>query len=227
MPPRIPPSSASLPIHRVQALRINNHDVRHFSQSSALKMSEAKQRKIREAKDEFMKWITTEGKRYQRPTGSPNYLVSEKEKRSQGSQRNKKTKGGDRFGTEGDDLESGLATQTEKDDAKNFTQRPFPLNLFFKSKSVLSENFKEAIYERVVVKGDTVLAASAFFNVSVERVAAVVRMKQMERDWLKQVRFYFSLSARHMMRTPFQNSISLEDHSMVTCKHTLNSHPLS
>jgi hypothetical protein len=65
--------------------------------------------------------------------------------------------------------------------------RPFPLNKTFRSESVLSEEFREAIYIKVVEDKMTVRSVSAQLGVTMERVGAVVRMKQMERDWLRQV----------------------------------------
>lgn len=65
--------------------------------------------------------------------------------------------------------------------------RPFPLNRFFRSQSVLSEELREAIWRFVVRDGKTVPLASITFGVSNERVGAVVRLKQMEKEWIAQV----------------------------------------
>jgi len=65
--------------------------------------------------------------------------------------------------------------------------RPFPLNPNFTSERVLSEELREIIYVRVKEQERPIREVSAEFNVSMERVAAVVRMKQMERDWLAKV----------------------------------------
>jgi hypothetical protein len=66
--------------------------------------------------------------------------------------------------------------------------RPFPLNRNFVSERVLSEELREMLYVNVEERGRTIRQVSADFKVSIERVAAVVRMKQMERDWLAKVR---------------------------------------
>lgn len=66
--------------------------------------------------------------------------------------------------------------------------RPFPLNKYFRSQPVLSEDLREAIYQRVQRDGTTVSLASVEFGVSNERVGAVVRLKQMEKEWVAQVR---------------------------------------
>lgn len=65
--------------------------------------------------------------------------------------------------------------------------RPFPLNRFFVSERVLSEELREMLYVHVSERGRSIRQVSADFKVSMERVAAVVRMKQMERDWLAKV----------------------------------------
>jgi hypothetical protein len=65
--------------------------------------------------------------------------------------------------------------------------RPFPLNQYFRSQPVLSEDLREAIYQRVKRDGATVSLASVEFGVSNERVGAVVRLKQMEKEWVAQV----------------------------------------
>ncbi|CAO2652147.1 Nn.00g004300.m01.CDS01 [Neocucurbitaria sp. VM-36] len=64
--------------------------------------------------------------------------------------------------------------------------RPFPLNQYFRSQPVLSEELREAIYQRVKRDGATVSLASVEFGVSNERVGAVVRLKQMEKEWIAQ-----------------------------------------
>ena len=65
--------------------------------------------------------------------------------------------------------------------------RPFPLNQYFRSQPVLIEDLREAIYNRVKRDGATVSLASVEFGVSNERVGAVVRLKQMEKEWVAQV----------------------------------------
>lgn len=77
--------------------------------------------------------------------------------------------------------ESDLPPETTED------LRPFPLNRYFRSQPVLSEELREAIYNRVTRDGATVSLASVEFGVSNERVGAVVRLKQMEKEWVAQV----------------------------------------
>ena len=70
--------------------------------------------------------------------------------------------------------------------------RPFPLNKQFRSQPVLSEELREAIYNEVVARGISVPTVSVQFGVSNERVAAVVRLKRMEKEWIGQVSFSLS-----------------------------------
>jgi hypothetical protein len=66
--------------------------------------------------------------------------------------------------------------------------RPFPLNKQFVSQPVLSEELRELVYKKAVVDGEKVVAVSAQLGISMERVAAVVRLKEVENEWTKKVR---------------------------------------
>jgi len=83
-------------------------------------------------------------------------------------------------GRKGEEEDAKLPPETLED------LRPFPKNRFFRSQPVLSEELREAIYQRVVRDGATVSLASVEFGVSNERVGAVVRLKQMEKEWVAQ-----------------------------------------
>lgn len=88
-------------------------------------------------------------------------------------------------------------------------RKPFPLNPYFVSESVLSERLREEVYQSVAVKGESVRSVSVKFSITMERVAAVVRLKQMEKNWESEVRFdlLFLFPCIRMMN--FKNSISL------------------
>ncbi|TGZ84379.1 hypothetical protein EX30DRAFT_338911 [Ascodesmis nigricans] len=62
---------------------------------------------------------------------------------------------------------------------------PFPANRHFRVHPVLSDEFREAIWESVVEKGRSVRQTSMMFGVSLERVAAVVRLKAVEKKWVE------------------------------------------
>lgn len=65
---------------------------------------------------------------------------------------------------------------------------PFPLNRQFRSQAVLSEELKDAIFKMVMEDGKSVRDASAALGVEMRRVAAVVRLKAVEKDWETKVR---------------------------------------
>lgn len=65
--------------------------------------------------------------------------------------------------------------------------RPFPSNPAFISQPVLSEEARELIWHKVMVNWEGIKAVSAELGVDQRRVAAVVRMKEVEKDWQKNV----------------------------------------
>jgi hypothetical protein len=91
---------------------------------------------------------------------------------------------------------------------------PYGLNRYYRSERVLSEELREAIFAEWKQKEMPLAEISQRYQVCVERVAAVVRMKQIERDWLDEVRsFLFFWSGGRDDET--FSSISLEDYSLV------------
>lgn len=79
------------------------------------------------------------------------------------------------------DARGGIPKERQSD------MRPFPLNQNFRSQAVLSENFREVIYDQVVERGVDVSTVSAAFGVDIRRVAAVARLKTIEKKWLAEV----------------------------------------
>lgn len=65
--------------------------------------------------------------------------------------------------------------------------QPFPHNPFFRSQPVLDENAKEMIWRRVQRDKEPLKVVSADLGVDVRRVAAVVRLKEIEKSWVTQV----------------------------------------
>ncbi|KAI0447190.1 eukaryotic mitochondrial regulator protein-domain-containing protein [Xylaria telfairii] len=72
-------------------------------------------------------------------------------------------------------------TARDEDDVSN---QPFPLNPHFNSPKVLGESARELIWKKVMRDGETVKAVSAELGVDIRRVAAVVRLKEVEKDWI-------------------------------------------
>ncbi|OHF03359.1 hypothetical protein CORC01_01412 [Colletotrichum orchidophilum] len=61
--------------------------------------------------------------------------------------------------------------------------QPFPMNPFFRSQPVLSEELREEVFTRVKNKKESLKLVSAELGIDVRRVAAVVRMKEIEKQW--------------------------------------------
>lgn len=80
------------------------------------------------------------------------------------------------------------ANQRKLPPAKAGDFRPFPLNNEFRSQSVLSEELREEVWRQVVEEKQTVATVSAVFGIDLRRVAAVVRLKTVEKDWAAKVR---------------------------------------
>ncbi|KAI1392205.1 eukaryotic mitochondrial regulator protein-domain-containing protein [Hypoxylon trugodes] len=102
--------------------------------------------------------------------------------------------------------------QTKLDIIKN-SSRPFPLNSQFKSEPVLDETSRELIWSKVMRNGETIKAVSAELGVDIRRVAAIVRLKEVEMDWVakgKQLakpyaKAMLSMLPRHTIRPDLQN----------------------
>lgn len=75
-----------------------------------------------------------------------------------------------------------------------YEDQPFPLNPLFRSQPVLSDMLKDAIWKKVVQKGEAIKAVSQEFGVDVRRIAAVVRLKEVERNMVEKVRRHSLLS---------------------------------
>ena len=65
--------------------------------------------------------------------------------------------------------------------------RPFPQNAQFISQPVLSVELRDEIFRRVKDQGLDVTTVSAQLGVAIERVGAVVRLKAVEEEWIKEV----------------------------------------
>jgi hypothetical protein len=74
---------------------------------------------------------------------------------------------------------------------------------------------RERIWRDVMVKGLPLKAVSAEYSVDMRRVAAVVRMKAIEKKWDREVSFFLSFFSFWVwlasMMICNKNSISLED----------------
>lgn len=97
--------------------------------------------------------------------------------------------------------------------------RPYPLNRDFRSQPVLSEELRKQIHHLVAERGVDLKSVSAAFGVDIRRVAAVVRLMEVENQWVKEVSVNSILVLPGMDPCDDCNSkysISLEDFYMVT-----------
>ena len=81
-----------------------------------------------------------------------------------------------------------LSNRADRDGDSNEPPRPFPGNRNFISESVLSEELRNEVYVRVVEKKKSLRAVSVELGIDMKRIAAVVRLVEMERRQRAQVR---------------------------------------
>lgn len=62
---------------------------------------------------------------------------------------------------------------------------PFPGNPLFVSQPILSEEVRDDIWKRIMQDGQSVRDVSVTLGVDMRRVAAVVRLKEVEKEWLR------------------------------------------
>lgn len=87
----------------------------------------------------------------------------------------------------GEDKDTG---KTPPETARDL--RPFPLNPAFLSQPVLSDDMREEIWKRIMQDGKSVREVSAELAVEMSRVGAVVRLKEIEKEWLRIVSYIIS-----------------------------------
>lgn len=145
------------------------------------------------------RWLTSQGQNFEKPLeGSTNYIgaytSSGQLKRALGGRGNETGAQGEA----GDAAESKVGRGKEKGNTippeTTADLRPFPLNRAFVSQPVLSNELRETIWERVMKEGKSVREVSAELGVEMSRVGAVVRLKEIEKEWKRQVSSVFSLS---------------------------------
>ncbi|THC98361.1 hypothetical protein EYZ11_002142 [Aspergillus tanneri] len=83
-------------------------------------------------------------------------------------------------------------------------RKPFPGNPAFISESILSEELRNEIYDQVVNKKNSVRAVSVDFGIDMRRVAAVIRLVELEKRWKQQGK---------TMALPYARAV----HEMVPC----------
>jgi hypothetical protein len=67
------------------------------------------------------------------------------------------------------------------------TDQPFPLNPLFRSEQVLDEESRETIWKRAMEKGHALKEIAYDVGADVRRIAAIVRLKQVEKNMIDEV----------------------------------------
>ncbi|CUS10801.1 unnamed protein product [Tuber aestivum] len=100
-------------------------------------------------------WLSGPGAVFKQPTGEPQYISS---------------------------YDRSTWERKDKDRNPDAFVQPYPFNRYFKSQPVLTDAFRNEIYARVKYRNLSIRQVSAALSVSIERVAAVVRLKQVEKE---------------------------------------------
>lgn len=87
----------------------------------------------------------------------------------------------------GTSLEKNIAGDNELPTETQQDLMPFPLNRNFSSQAVLSEELREEIWARVMLGRKSVKVVSAELGVEMNRIGAVVRLKTVEKEWIRKV----------------------------------------
>ncbi|KAL2401324.1 hypothetical protein ABEF93_004996 [Exophiala dermatitidis] len=180
MPPRIPPSAASITI---PAPSVNTHCKsclqRAFSSTPSSKT---------QLRRHMFAWLQGPGRNFKQPLNeSTNYLSAYDRRGNLLRQRNQKQAPSVETTSEGAETLDAEALEAAAEEEPSIPKesvddlRPFPLNKNFVSQSILSDELREEIWKRVQVNGKSVRQVSVEMGVDMRRVAAVVRLVEVER----------------------------------------------
>jgi len=171
------------------------------AQSRSFSITSQREQRVTRARRALFRWLNTSGANFASPLAdSTNYLSAynvQGELRRVVEQREKEQNAQKTSRAEGKHSENSAPKDpNEKERTPPETTRdlrPFPLNPSFISQPVLSEDFREVIWERIMKDGQSVREVSADLKVEMSRVGAVVRLKVIEKEWQRIVS-YFNLS---------------------------------
>ena len=88
--------------------------------------------------------------------------------------------------------------------------RPFPLNKHFISESVLSENLRYEIYRRIKNEKKPLRVVSVELGVEMRRIAAVVRLVELENRWKAEVSGRSASPHRTVLRVLFYDEQKID-----------------
>ncbi|KAI5304151.1 hypothetical protein KEM56_006800 [Ascosphaera pollenicola] len=174
MPPRLPPSSRAAAGSSFSSLFTRPSPVSHLQSRLAhgdIPSSAARRAALRRQMED---WLAGPGQAFKSPSPlGTNYVTS---------YNNDGTPLRSPSAEEQGEGEAAEVAKTEEDDQPLQAQslRPFPLNPSFVSQPVLSEALRNELYRQVVEEGKSVRAVSVMYGVDMRRVAAVVRLCELE-----------------------------------------------
>lgn len=128
--------------------------------------------------------MTTQGKNFRDPLpGSTNYLGAYNMNGELKRANNR------------DDSSEGTSTKENKPLPREQDSDlvPFPQNRAFRSERVVNEAMREDIWEKVMKDGQSVKTVSAQLGVEMSRVGAIVRLKEIEKEWVRRVSLSYNV----------------------------------
>lgn len=154
--------------------------------------------RVTRARRRMYVWLATKGAVFREPlAGSTNYLGAYNKDgelrrvvEAAGQKANERKAGADK--SQQDPKYKEDAEKTPKDEVPPETSRdllPFPNNPAFRSQPVLSVELRTEIWTRIMKDGKSVRQVSAELGVEMRRVGAVVRLMEVEKEWLRIVSF--------------------------------------
>jgi len=157
-------------------------------QSRSFSSSPSHDQRITRNRRALFRWLNQIGLNFESPAvGSTNYLGAfnaEGKLRRGGGKEDDETEqqGGQRGAQAGEAKEpkkKAIPPETPRD------LRPFPLNHEFRSQPVLTPEFREKIWMMAVVDQISVRDISWKVGVEMNRVAAVIRLVEIEKEWIR------------------------------------------
>lgn len=198
MPPRVPscPSISTLPKPSIRT-HCKSCLNRSFSSSPTVFAEGSRQRQPTLHRRKFYQWLEGPGEVFRHPLpNSTNYLNAYDKT---GNLLRAAKRGEAPASTSPETADSrALDAAAEGSDIPKETAedlRPFPMNAQFTSQSILSEDFRLEIWRRVQESGKSVRQVSAEMGVDMRRVAAVVRLVEVERRMKAEVSLLSSASS--------------------------------
>ncbi|KAK6580398.1 hypothetical protein PZA11_007420 [Diplocarpon coronariae] len=173
---------------------------RAASLSRSFSTSLRNEQRTTRARKALFRWLGTQGVNFFNPLpGSTNYLNAyntlgqlkrvveaekekdlkkKKESESKAVQSENDSEKENKDGKDGE-KKDGLPPETMRD------RIPFPLNRHYVSHPVLDEMVKEEIWFRVMIEAKSVREVSSELGIEMARVGAVVRLKEIEKEWAR------------------------------------------